>query len=96
MYEDVLQYLKDEPRFRERSAKWRGIADLLIKQYKLDIDRRKLADVIADGSTADRYWRDILRDNPELRGNDYKDKTALEEDKLIDLGYRSDKQPTML
>lgn len=87
MTNEVLQYLKSEPRFRERSAKWRGIADLIIKKYNLDIDRRKLADILADGSSADRAWRMALKENENLRGSDYEDKTKLEQDKLLELGY---------
>lgn len=87
MKEEVITYLKNEPRFRERSAKWRGIADLLIKKYNLDIDRRKLADVIADGSSADRAWRDALLHNKNLRGTDYNDKEELEHKKQVELGY---------
>ena len=87
MNEDILNYLKSEPRFRERSAKWRGIADLLIKKYNLDIDRRKLADIIADGSTADRAWRMALKENPDLRGSDYDKKETLEQEKMLELGY---------
>jgi len=87
MTKEVTDYLKSEPRFRERSAKWRGIADLLIKKYQLDIDRKKLADIIADGSSADRAWRMALKENPDLRGRDYKDKDMLEEEKMRELGY---------
>lgn len=87
MKNEVLNYLELEPRFRERSAKWRGIADILIKKYKLEIDRRILADIIADGSTADRAWRDELKHNPSLRGTDYLDKDTLVEEKLLELGY---------
>lgn len=87
MKNEVLTYLENEPRFRERSAKWRGIADILIKKYKLDIDRRILADIIADGSTADRCWRDELKHNPSLRGTDYLNKDELVSEKLQELGY---------
>ena len=87
MKEEVLTYLKTEPRFRLRKNKWRGIADLLIKKYNLDIDRRKLADVIADGSTADRNWRLILKERKDLRGEDYEDGEILAQEKQISLGY---------
>lgn len=88
MKQEILSYLKLEPRFRERKAKWRGIADLLIEKYKLDIDRRKLAEIIADGSTADRSWRMALKENPDLRGSDYEDKDILEQEKMLELGYQ--------
>lgn len=91
MKDAVLNYLKVEYRFRERSKKWNGIADLIIKKYHLDIDRLKLAEILADGSSADRYWRDILRDNVDLRGSDYGEddgtKIALGVEKQRSLGY---------
>lgn len=88
MKQEILNYLNSEPRFRERSAKWRGIADILIKNYNLEIDRRKLADIIADGSSADRAWRMALKENKHLRGKDYQDKDELEEDYQRSLGYK--------
>ena len=87
MKEDVLEYLNKEPRFRERKSKWRGIADLLIKRYNLTIDRRILADIVADASSADRYWRDILKNDPSLRGSDYTDKDTLEQETMLHLNY---------
>lgn len=39
-------------------------------------------------SSLDRDWRDTLRDNPSLRGQDYDKKEELEELKLRELGYR--------
>lgn len=87
MKQEVLNYLKSEPRFRERSKKWRGIADLINKKYNLVIDRVKLADMLADGSSADRSWCDILKENEDLRGSDYLQKDILEEEKILQLGY---------
>lgn len=84
---EVLNYLKREPRFRERSAKNRGIADLLIEKYHLDLDRKKLADVIQEASSMDRAWRKCLEENPDLRGSDYEDKQILEEKKMLELNY---------
>ena len=88
MKEKVLQYLKAEPRFRNRTAKWRGIADILIETYHLDLDRKVLADIIADGSSADRCWRDILKNDKSLRGEDYEDKEMLEQEAQMQLGYQ--------
>jgi hypothetical protein len=88
MTQETLNYLKSEPRFRERKSKWRGIADLIKIKYNLDIDRRLLADILADGSSADRAWRDILKNNEDLRGSDYlTDKDRLEQEKMLQLGY---------
>lgn len=85
--DQVHSYLVKEPRFRERSARMRGIADLLIQNYGLEIDRRVLAEVIADAGTMDRAWRDILKHNEHLRGSDYDEKAELEFNKQQELGY---------
>ena len=87
MKQEILDYLKEEVRFRERSAKWRGIADIIKKKYNLDIDRVKLADILAEASSADRYWRLALKENPELRGADYDDGEILAQKKELELGF---------
>ena len=81
----VRDYLVSEPRFRERSAKNRGIADLLIQKHKLNIDRWVLSDIISDASSMDRAWRKILEEEKELRGSDYEDKEALEDQFKLEL-----------
>lgn len=87
LYDQVKTYLENEPRFREREAKNRGIADLIIKKYNLDIDRRMLADILAEANSMDRAWRKCLEEDETLRGNDYNEKTILETKKQIELGY---------
>lgn len=83
----VIKYLETEPKFRERSAKLRGIADLLIKNYNLDIDRRKLADILRDAESMNRYHRQILQDYPDLRGNDYETGEIVSQDYQQKIGY---------
>lgn len=34
-----------------------------------------------------REWRNVMRDHPELHGIDFEDKTALEQEKQLELGY---------
>lgn len=87
MKEEVINYLKTDPRFRERSKKWKGIANLLVKKYNLEIDAKKLMDIIAEASSMDRIWRDTLLHDKTLRGTDYLEKDALEESKMLELGY---------
>lgn len=89
---DLLTYLKQEPRARERSHKNRAIGNLALKKFYPNEtfyhdDKSKMADMIGEILTLDRQWRKILEENPELRGTDYKDKTLLEEKKLAELGY---------
>jgi hypothetical protein len=87
--EEVHDFLKADPRFRERKKKNRGIGWLLSKQYSFlkNIDLGILASMIEDAGAMYRYWRKILHEHPELRGSDYNDKAALEEIKQMELGY---------
>lgn len=89
IHEDVKTYLETEPRFRERSAKNRGIADLLIARFGLQIERGQLSEIIATAASMDRSWRKILKDTPALRGSDYQSKDELEREKQSELGYDS-------
>lgn len=85
----VLQYLKDEPKFRERCNKDRGIVNLLRDKYPqlIPISKETLTSVIQDANSMDRYWRLLTSRYPELRGKDYDTKRVVEERKQISLGY---------
>lgn len=85
----VEHYLRGQPLFRERKNKNRGVARLLITMHPTlkDVPIEILTDVITDAATLDRWWRKILEEKPELRGNDYGHKDKLEEKKQIELGY---------
>lgn len=87
MKNEILEYLKTDVRFRERSCKNKGIANLVMKKYGIEIPRDKRDDFIADILNADRNWRKCLEDFPELQGSDYNDKTRLEQEKQLVLGY---------
>lgn len=89
MENQVLQYLKEEPRFRERCNKDRGICNLLIEKYHLVISKEMLTNVIQDANSMDRYWRKLTAENEDLRGSDYYTKRQVEERKQIALGYES-------
>lgn len=93
--QSVQDYLEDDPRFRERSNKDKGIVNLLARKYHVLhnamndglITRDMLVAIIQDASTADRCWRQALQNNPNLRGTDYEDKKILEQEKQLELGY---------
>jgi hypothetical protein len=90
-YEDVKKYLEADPRFRERTNKNKGLANMIIMKYSQrlnGIDRDLLAEICTKFSSADRSWRDILKKNPNLRGTDYDEKAELEEQKQSELGYK--------
>ena len=100
---DLLTYLKQEPRARERKNKNRAIGNLIIKIYPtlfegdpethrlLPVNKDKMSDMVGEILSLDRKWRKILEDNPDLRGTDYADKTILEQEKMLELDY----QPTL-
>lgn len=79
MYDQVKQYLEEQPSARERKNKNRAICNMMIKKY--------IQEMVGDILNADRAWRKVLEDNPQLRGSDYEDKDQLEENKQRELGY---------
>lgn len=79
MYETVKQYLEEQPSARERKNKNRAICNLMIKKY--------IQEMVGDILSADRAWRKVLEENPNLRGSDYADKEELELQKQRELGY---------
>lgn len=111
----VENYLREDSRFRERTNKDRGIVNLLINRYGLhhaiergEITKDRIIALVQDYASMDRYWRQCLEKNSELRGSDYEDKDVFEFKKLVELGYHApqaigqaeavekEKQPTLL
>lgn len=84
---NLLEYLKQEPRARERANKNRALGNLITKEYGLEIDKSKMADIVGEVLSLDRKWRKILEENPDLRGSDYDKKETLEQEKMLELGY---------
>jgi len=84
---NLLEYLKQEPRARERANKNRALGNLIAKEYGLEIDKSKMADIVGEVLSLDRKWRKILEENPDLRGSDYDKKEILEQEKMLELGY---------
>lgn len=97
----IEKYLEEEPKARERSNKDRAIVNTLLRDLKYfpiavqvekkEITRDLLVRLVQDYNSMDRAWRKVLEERPELRGTDYGDKDALEEDTMLNLGY---KEPT--
>lgn len=87
---ELLNYLKSEPKARERRHKNRAIGNIIAEEYGLKtifIDKNRMADMVGEILSLDRKWRKILEDNPELRGSDYSQKEVLEQSKMLELGY---------
>ena len=90
----VEDYLQDQPLFRERKNKDRGIVNLLINRYGLhhaiergEITKTRLVALVQDFSTMDRAWRKTLEEKAHLRGSDYDEKDELENKAMHGLGY---------
>ncbi len=82
------KYLEAEPRARERKNKDRAIVNLLLKTYSLEhLTKEGLIELCHEFQTYDRAWRMILAEREELRGSDYENKTVLEQEKVVELGY---------
>lgn len=91
---DLLEYLKQQPKARERKNKNRAIGNLILEKYKLNdiayinvMSKEQASDMVGEILSLDRKWRKILEENPELRGTDYGDKEMLAQEKQIELGY---------
>lgn len=91
----ILTYLEDQPLFRERSHKDRGIVNMLMRRYPTLADsidhgaltKETVTAIVQDYATMDRAWRQALEQNEGLRGKDYGEKERLEQEKMIALGY---------
>lgn len=87
----VYDYLVEQPKFRERKSKDRGIVNLLCERYPSlkDVPKEHIIAAVQDYASMDRAWRQILsrETNAHLRGKDYDDKEALELEKQRELGY---------
>lgn len=103
MNERVLQYLKNEPRFRERKNKNRGLVNLLMNMHPSlrqavesgALKKDTIIDIVQEYTTMDRHWRQTLEHNETLRGSDYGDKEVLEQEKMLELGYEPGPSPRL-
>lgn len=101
--EIIIDYLKSEPRFRERKNKDRGMVNILIKKHGIQhiidnklLTKEKIVDIVQDYAVLDRCWRKALSEDESLRGSDYGEKQKLEDMKKVELGYNvSNNHPSM-
>lgn len=96
MNDRVVRYLKNEPRFRERKNKNRGLVNLLMDMHPSlrqavqsgVMQKDTIVAIVQEYSTMDRHWRQTLELNADLRGSDYNDKKLLEQEKQVELRYQ--------
>lgn len=87
MYDEILRQLEIDETFRERKNKNLGIAEILVEKYHINASPDRVKAIIEDANSMDRYWRLILGERKDLRGNDYDTKRKVEEEKEMELGY---------
>ena len=97
--DEIIEKLKNFPRFRERKEKDTFIAILTARKLNLVQGSVKPSDTISIPFTEyskflqvsrsyDRYWRLALKNDNSLRGSDYDEKESLELETIEDLGYK--------
>lgn len=89
-YNELMEYMRTEPKARERKLKDRAIVNILLKHYPQlrGVDKDTLVAFVKDHNSYDRCWRMITMEHEYLRGSDYYDKKDLSERKMVELGYR--------
>lgn len=87
----VKQWLEEYAEMRERKNKDKYLFALVLKHHGIPLTpelKAKAHDIMGDLLSADRQWRKVLEENPELRAKDYlENKDLLEQQKMIELGY---------
>ena len=89
IYNDVKNYLEQEPKGRERMNRDRAMVNLLLIKYPLlkEVPKDKLVNFAHDFESYCRLWRKVLEENKDLRGKDYDTKQVVEENYMLNLGY---------
>lgn len=93
----IEEYLDEQPLFRERKNKDRGMVNLLMRKYGgLEraikeglLTKESITAIVQDYASMDRVWRKALEENVKWRGTDYDEKDHLEALKMVELGYRA-------
>lgn len=88
---NLENYLTEQPLARERKWKNHALGSILRRKYGIEdfITQTSMAELLKDFSSLNRQWRKILRDHPQLRGNDYQEKADLMAHKRSELGYKN-------
>lgn len=86
----VKQWLQEFPAMRERREKDRYLFALVLKHHGIPLTpelKAKAHDIMGDLLSADRQWRKVLEENPELRAKDYEDGERLSQEWQLQNGY---------
>jgi len=94
--EEVIHYLENNPKFRERKYRGSLLMNLALKSLSLGgkysngekLTTEEMCQFAVKFDSYRHAWGDVTRECPELRGNDYADGERLEQEKLMEMGYR--------
>lgn len=93
IYETIKNRLEVDTDFRERRFRKNGLCELVLEKHNklgvMFVDSSFLITFAEDYETYRRTWTLVLNNHPELQGSDWKDKSVLEQEKQISLGYES-------
>lgn len=95
VYEETLNYLENNPKYRERKYRGHLLANLALRAVGIGnkwsrgekLTVQELCDFAVKFDTYRHAWTDVTKAVPELRGEDYEDKEMLMEAKQLELGY---------
>lgn len=92
--EELKMKLIQHPTFRERRFRGKGLMILSLRHQKLEEVQLQgsltIENLIDLAGTYDSYRHEfdaVQRECPELRGEDYDDKTKVVQEKLLEFGY---------
>lgn len=96
LQEEIISYLENNPKYRERKYRGHLLANLALRASQLGNkwsrgEKLSIQELCAFAVKFDSYrhaWTDVMKDCKELRGTDYDDKEILVQEKLIEMGYR--------
>ena len=86
----VKQWLTEYAEMRQRKNKDKYLFALVLKHHGIELTQQlkaKAHDIMGDLLSADRQWRKVLEENPELRTEDYSDGERLSQEYQLGLGY---------
>ena len=96
IYEEVVYFLENNPKFRERKYRGHLMCNLALKATNLGnkyskgekLTIQELCEFAVKFDSYRHAWTDVTKDVPGLRGTDYEEKEVLVQEKLIEMGYR--------
>lgn len=95
IYNQIKDKLEADTNFRERRFRAKGLRELALQvsglesKYKASypLSPEDLTDFAMTHESCRRIYTKVQADCENLRGTDYEDKTGLEQDKTLEMGY---------